>query len=46
MLVDTVDAQTMEHIERAHPLGVTLGQVVVDGHHVNTIAGEGVEEHG
>ncbi len=35
----------MELINRSHPLGVTLGQVVVDGHHVNTIACEGIEEH-
>ena len=36
----------MELVERAHPLGVTLGEVVVDRHHVNTVSCEGVEEHG
>ena len=35
----------MEHIERSHPLGVTLGEVVVDGYHMHTISREGVEEH-
>ena len=46
MLVDAIDAQAVEHVERTHPLGVTLGEVVVDGHHMHTVAGEGVEEHG
>ena len=44
MLVDTVHGQAMEHVERSHPLGVTLGQVVVDGNYVDSLAGEGVEE--
>ena len=34
----------MEHIERSHPLRVTLSQVVVHGNDVNTIACEGVQE--
>jgi hypothetical protein len=29
----------------AHPLGVAPGQVIVDGHHVDALAGEGVEVH-
>ena len=45
MLVDAIHGQTVEHIERSHPLGVTLGQIVVDGHHVNTVAREGIQEH-
>ena len=36
----------MELIERSHPLGVSLGEVVVDGHHVYAFAREGVEEYG
>ena len=44
MLVDAVYTETVEHIERAHPFGVTLGQVVVDRHHVNTIARKSIEE--
>ena len=35
----------MEHIERSHPLGVTLGEIVVHGYDMYTIAREGVEEH-
>ena len=35
----------MEHIQRAHPLRVTLSQIVVDSHHVHAIACEGIEEH-
>ncbi len=45
VLVDAVYRETVEHIERSHPLGVTLCQIVVDGHHVNTVACEGVEEY-
>ena len=44
MLVDAVDTKTVEHIERPHPFGVTLGQIVVDRHHVNTIARKSIEE--
>ena len=44
MLVDAVYTETVEHIERAHPFGVTLGQIVVDRHHVNTIARKSIEE--
>ena len=44
MLIDAVYAQSVEHIERAHPFRVTLGQIVVDCHDVNTIARQGVEE--
>ena len=42
VLIDTIDAQTMEHIERTHPLRVTFGQIVIDGYHVNTISGQGI----
>ena len=45
VLVDAVHGQAVEHIQRTHPLGVTLGQVVVDGHHMDTLAREGVQEH-
>ena len=46
MLIDTVNTQSVEHIERAHPLGVTLGQVVVHGHHMHTVTSERIQEHG
>ena len=42
----TPNAQSMEHIERTHPLRVTLGQIVVDRYHVNTIASQCVQENG
>ena len=45
VLVDTVDGQSVEHIERPHPLGVTLCQIVVDGYDVDTVAGERIEKH-
>ena len=46
VFVDTVDGESVELIERSHPLRVTLGEVVVDRHHVHAVACEGVEEHG
>ena len=44
MLVDTIYRETVEHIERSHPLRVTLSQVVVHGYYVYTITCEGVQE--
>ena len=44
VLVDAVYTQTMEHVEWSHPLGVTLGEVVIHRHHVHPIAREGIEE--
>ena len=35
----------MEHIERTHPLRVTLGQIVVHCYYVNTITGQCVQEY-
>ena len=45
MLVYAVYGKAVEHIEGAHPLRVTLGEVVVDGNHVNALSGKCVEEH-
>ena len=45
VLVDTVYGRTVEHIERAHPFGVTLGEVVVDGHDMHAAFRQGAEEH-
>ncbi len=45
VLVDTVHAQSVEHIKRPHPLRVTLGQIVVDGHHMDTITRQSIQEH-
>ena len=44
MLVDTVNAQPVEHIERSHPLGVTLSQIVIDRDHMDTITWKRIEE--
>ena len=46
MLVDAVHRQAVELVERAHPLGVTLGQVVVHRHQVHALSGQCVEEYG
>ena len=45
-LVDAGDSEAVELVERTHPLGVALGQVVVDGDDVDAFACEGVEEDG
>ena len=43
MLVDAVACQAEEVINCAHPLGVTFGQVIVDGNNVNATSCESVE---
>ena len=35
----------MEHIERSHPLRVTLSQIVIDGNHVHALMRESIEEY-
>ena len=45
VLVDAIDAEAVELVQRTHPLGVSLGQVVVHGDHVHALAGERVQEH-
>ncbi len=43
---DNADGEAEELVNLAHPLGVALGQIVVDGDYVNAVAGEGVEVAG
>ena len=45
MLVDAVHRKPVEHIQGPHPLGVSLGEVVVHRDHVHSLAREGVEEY-
>ena len=45
MLIDTIHAQSVEHIERSHPLRVTLGQIVVHRYYVNTITRQCIQEY-
>ena len=40
---DDADRQPEERVELAHPLGVALGQVVVDRDYVHAVSGERVE---
>jgi len=40
---DQAHGEAHEAVDLAHPLGVTLGQVVVDGDDVDALAGEGVQ---
>ena len=46
MLVDAVHSQAVELVQRPHPLGVTLGQVVVDRHHMHSLACQRIEKYG
>ena len=43
--LDDADLEAEEAVHLAHPLGVALGQVVVDGDEVGAVAGEPVEVH-
>ncbi len=43
---DDADGEAEEAVDLAHPLGVALGEVVVDGDDVDAAAGEGVEVAG
>ena len=43
VLVNTVDSKTKEHIDRSIPLGVTFGEVVIDGHYVYAFVGQSVQ---
>ena len=43
---DDADGEAEEAVDLAHPLGVALGEVVVDGDDVDAVAGEGVEVAG
>ena len=45
VLVDAVDSQTEEVVQRSHPLRVTLCQVIVDGHHMHATAREASQIH-
>ena len=38
VFVDAIDAESVEHIERSHPLGVSFGEVVVDSDHVDSLS--------
>ncbi len=46
MFVNTIHRESQELVEAAHPLGVTLGQVVIDGDHVDAFARKCVEIDG
>ena len=46
VLVNAIHAETMEHVNGSHPFRVTLGQIVIDRYHMNTIASQRVKENG
>ena len=43
--LDDADLEAEEAVHLAHPLGVALGEVVVDGDQVSAVAGDAVEVH-
>ena len=45
MFVNTINRKTVEHIERTHPLRVTLCKIIIDSYDVNTITCEGIKEY-
>ena len=45
VLIDAVDAKTMELVQRPHPLRVTLSQVVVHRNNVYAVTGKRVQEN-
>ena len=46
VLVDAINGQAVEHVQRPHPLRVTLGEVVVHGYNVYALVRQRVQEHG
>ena len=44
VLVDAVHAESVELIQRSHPFGVSLGQVVVHRHHMHAFSGQRIQE--
>ena len=46
VVLQQTDGHTQILIDTTHPLGVTLGQVVVDGNDVHALAGDGIEVAG
>ncbi len=44
-LVYTVHRQTVELVQRPHPLRVSLGQIVIHRHHMHALARKGIQEH-
>ena len=46
LVLDDADRHAQEAVQAAHPLRVAAGQVVVDGDHVDALAGQRVEVGG
>ena len=45
MLIDTINTQSVELVQRSHPLGVTFRQVIVHGNHMHTVSGQRIQEY-
>ena len=45
VLVDAIYTQTVEHVKRTHPFGVTFCQIVVHCYHVHAVTSQGIEEY-
>ena len=46
VLLDQANGKAKKTVHLAHPFGITTSQVIVDGDHVNTAAGKGIEVAG
>ena len=46
VVLEQTDGHAQVLVDAAHPLGVALGQVIVDGNNVHALAGDGVEVAG
>jgi hypothetical protein len=43
VVLDYADREAQSMVQRGHPLGVPLGQIVVDGHQMGAFPGERIE---
>ena len=45
-MLDDPDGQSQKFVDRPHPGAVAAGQIIIDRHHVNAFAGQGVQIRG
>ncbi len=43
---DATGAQAHETVDLSHPVGVALGEVIIDGNHMHALAGQGIQVNG
>ena len=45
MLINTIHRQTVEHIQRSHPLRVTLCQIIIHRHHMHSAPRQCIQKY-